>query len=146
MPSAKAPAPDTNATFGEFLIGGLDNQGWTALRAGLQPSSEGAGIFRAAYVGQSELIARTGDNAPGTQAAFADFGVPLYGSTGQIAFEATLANVALNTQSGIWGGSPGNLFKIARQGDQATAGGLFFHNIQWTDLRDNQIAFLAELR
>jgi hypothetical protein len=141
------PAPDTSATFREFVIGGLDNQGRTALRAGLQPSTEGAGIFRATYIGQSELIARTGGAAPGTQSTFANFfGVPLYSATGQIAFEATLANVAANTQSGVWGGSPENLFKIARQGDQATASGLFFHNFQWTDLRENQIAFLAELR
>ena len=53
-------APNTNATFADFTLAGLDNQGWAAVRTALQPSSEGSAIFRASYINEKRIVMRTG--------------------------------------------------------------------------------------
>ena len=87
------------------------------------------GIFSESGGNGLKLIARTGDNAPGTQNGvyFNTFTTPVLNGAGQIAFRGSLAGVGvddsdggINNNTGIFSEGGGNgLQLIARAGDNA---------------------------
>ncbi|MEA3188359.1 MAG: hypothetical protein QOD99_2189, partial [Chthoniobacter sp.] len=86
--------------------------------------------------GNVTLLARTGDQPPGTAAGakFQDFSIPTLNSAGQSAFVGFLTGSGVNStnSSGIWTGTSGNLQLLARAGDNApgTASGVNFNIFQ----------------
>ncbi len=87
--------------------------------------------------GSGALVAREGDQAPGTPdgTIFRWFERPSIHSAGQTAFEASLqgADVDATNIDGIWCGGAGSLSLVAREGDQApgTPDGTTFDRLGW---------------
>jgi T5SS/PEP-CTERM-associated repeat protein len=129
------PAPGTATTFNYLSAPSLNSGGHVAFFAGLNPdagqTSNGAGIWRETAPNSLELVARTGDAAPGTQAFFsfdnADPELPGSNESGQMAFVSDLSGPEVSelNDTGIWKvNANGSLALVAREGDAApgTAG------------------------
>jgi len=117
------------------------------------------GIFSESGGNGLKLIARTGDNAPGTQNGvyFNTFTTPVLNGAGQIAFRSSLAGVGvddsdggINNNTGIFSEGGGNgLQLIARAGDNApgTPIGVNFTSFSNDVLNDaGEMAFCGGLR
>ena len=85
-------------------------------------TNNSAGVW-SGLPGQLEIVARGGDQAPGTPAGteFSSFGPPVINHSGHVAFRATLAGIGLTSKNsgGIWSDGDGELTLIARDGSQA---------------------------
>lgn len=88
--------------------------------------------------GSLELVARSGDPAPGTPAGtvFGGLSPPSFNDAGKVAFYASLSgsNAELNSNNneGIWTNRSGGLSLVMREGDQAPtlpAGAVFSFNL-----------------
>ena len=91
-------------------------------------------------------VARTGDQAPGSGAAFSDFDSPVLNASGQTAFRAELTGGT--NQSGIYSEGSGTLAQVARTGEQApgAGNGVFFDDFGDPVLNVlGQTVFLADL-
>jgi hypothetical protein len=118
------PAPGTGDTF-SFLNNPLTNSAgqvaFTAniLTGGSVTTANDTGLWVGAP-GSLNLLARTGNQAPGTISGdtFATIGSPTLNSTGAAAFIGTIAgtDASAGTNTALWAGAPGNLQLIARTG------------------------------
>lgn len=151
-------APDVpgDAEFSEFSTPVINTKGQTAFRANVTGSdltflvdqgiwSEGSGNLA--------LVAREGDDAPGTPSGvnFAFFGLPVLNASGQTAFAAATfgSGVTSTNDRGIWSEGSGSLTLVAREGDQApgTPNGVNYNNFIGPPLLNDagQTAFSAYL-
>ncbi len=116
------------ATFSDFEGTLLNAGGDVSFRATL--SDGGSGIW-AGPAGAVQLAARDGSAAAGTTGQFANFIAGDFNDLGQVAFEAGLeegvGGVSSADDRGVWGGAPGDLALIAREGEIApdTGGRVF---------------------
>ena len=116
------------ATFSDFEGTLLNAGGDVAFRATL--SDGGSGIW-AGPAGAVQLAARDGSAAAGTTGQFANFIAGDFNDLGQVAFHAGLeegiGGVSSADDRGVWGGAPGDLALIAREGEIApdTGGRVF---------------------
>ena len=120
-----AAGTPAGANFDNFDSPVVNNNGQIAFRGRLTGTGVGAtngqGIWSDGFGGQ-HLVARTGDQAPGTPvgAMFNRLGVPVFNSVGQTAFEGFLTGGGVyswNSQ-GIWAEDQAGLLRlIARAGD-----------------------------
>jgi hypothetical protein len=165
----QAPGTPAGAVFSELSRDPvLNDAGQTAFPAYLREGAGGvtasnnAGIW-AQRGGQLQLVARTGNAAPGTPAGvnFGSFTANSYGdgffafnNAGQTAFTATLMSsggVVSSNDSGIWSDLGGTLALIAREGMQAPgapAGAVFDDLTTKSPVLNNngQLAVTAQLR
>ncbi|MFN3166892.1 MAG: choice-of-anchor tandem repeat NxxGxxAF-containing protein [Phycisphaeraceae bacterium] len=101
------------------------------------------------------LVARTGDNAPGTEpdVVFNGFDIPLLNSAGDIAFRGTVtfpgANASFNNREGIWSDTAGGPLDLIVRGGEAAPGtgpGVFFERILYPVFNNaGDIAFVGAL-
>lgn len=121
------PAPGTpdGVNFGNFSDPVLNGAGQIAFRGGLTgtgvtQANDGGIWFEGGELGLA-LIAREGDNAPGTPNGvnFSHFSAPVLNGAGQTAFTGSLTgSVNSSNDRGIWATAPdGQLHLIARTGD-----------------------------
>jgi hypothetical protein len=117
----------------------LNNAGQLAFQASLQGPAVGPTNSRAIVAGRPDdlqIVARSGDLAPGTLGSFLYFGngpvegyePPLINAAGHAAFVALLSGPGVTpyNDSGLWAQDPsGQLQLIAREGDPAPGGGDF---------------------
>ena len=78
------------------------------------------GIWANQATGTLDLIAQTGEAAPGvTKGTFSIFGDPVYNENNQVAFGARLTGVTNAMADGVWSTSSGALSLVAQQGSLA---------------------------
>ena len=141
----------------------INGSGQAAFYASLSGSGVQSGVNDQGLWAQQnnslQLVARSGDPAPGTspgivfQSLFSTSSTPfppLFATSGQAAFTAHLSGPGVNqggNDVGIWVGQPGNISLVARQGDQAMglAAGVNYNSIGPFALNDSgQVAFAAQ--
>lgn len=121
-PASASISPSGEIVFTTSLVGpGVD-------------ASNNSGAWVGA-LGSIQLLARRGDQAPGTGGAV--FGnsiipniiLPRVNAAGQTVFSATLSGPSINSSNdfGYWSGTPGSLALVARSGDQAPGTPLGVH-------------------
>jgi hypothetical protein len=155
------PAPGLPGATISINIGtspALNNQGQVAFPtnlagAGVVSTNDAALLFE--DHGNTKLLVREGDAAPGTPAGaiFSTFVSEIcLNNAGQIAFRATLAGLGVTGQNsaGLWAGSPEKLQLVARTGDPAPGiSGATFSTLSLQrlfTLNDlGQLAFIAQL-
>jgi hypothetical protein len=148
-------APGTNAVFATLGGPGFNNSRQTAFRGSLAGSQvtpqNAAGIWSQGGTGSLHLVARSGDNAPGTNSAFAAFENPVINARGDTAFVSTLVGIGIaeSNDSGIWSEAGGEGLKlVAREGSNAPGTDAQFANLIFRSPvlnRNGQIAFAASL-
>jgi hypothetical protein len=93
------------------------------LVAGGVTATSNAGIWADNSSGALDLIARTADAAPDTNAFFATLSDPVYNDNFAVAFRGTLrvavGEATATTTAGVWANTSGTLALVARQGGQA---------------------------
>src|SRR5262249_52880132 len=96
----------------------INSFGVVTFRALLEDGTSSIGLFEGAP-GAIQTVALAGDAAPDGD-SFSDFMVHLaINGSGQLAFFANLTGPGVDTTNdiGLYGGVPGNLVKIVREGD-----------------------------
>ena len=126
----------TNFILLNTTVYSLNNAGQTAFRANLNGAAVSKWGIWAGGVGGLDLIARSGNQAPGTPAGvdFSGFSnQPALNDAGQMAFFGGLVGPGVNitNNEGIWSDVGGSLALVARTGDPApgTAVGVNFSRI-----------------
>ncbi|QDS99333.1 hypothetical protein HG15A2_26550 [Adhaeretor mobilis] len=111
--------PGTTHTVLGFDNPVINDLGRTAFRGHLNGNA-GWGVWSEGS-GNLDLVARTGDEAPGTTASFSTLHLPVLSNTGETAFQGALfgPGVDQNNSSGIWAERDGSLALVARAGDIA---------------------------
>jgi hypothetical protein len=141
----------------------INNAGQLAFQASLQGPAVGPTNSRAIVAGRPgdlQIVARTGDLAPGTTGTFMYFGIgpfegyepPLINAAGHAAFVGTIGGpgVTVYDDTGLWVQDPtGQLQLIAREGDAAPGGGTYY-DFNFSNARiqlgaAGQVAFLATI-
>jgi hypothetical protein len=144
--------PDPNTIFGRDMEFRLNQSGQVAffsfLRGPGVDTSNDSGIW-AGKPGALQLLARTGEHAPGTLAGV-NFGLPSgyvpvsgiltalddlqFNNAGHVAFNGSVTGsyVTNANNNGLWRGAPGALKLVAREGDAAPgmAAGVTFAEVQ----------------
>jgi hypothetical protein len=148
-------APGTNAIFATLGGPGFNNSRQTAFRgsvAGSQVTPQNAaGVWSQGGSGSLHLVARSGDNAPGTSVAFLGFENPVINARGETAFVSSLIGIGIagSNDSGIWSEAGGEGLKLfAREGSNAPGTDAQFGDLIFRSpvLNGNgQIAFVAAL-
>lgn len=140
------PAPGTDASFQSGNLVRNDG-GDIALRGTLTGGSVTSdnllGIWSDTGSGL-ELIARTGDAAPGTAGQFSGLNVPDINDDGAIVVGANLSGAGINNSNdfGIWTGDSNGLGLLVREGDAAPGTGNHFAGFSTPDMNDNgDVAF-----
>ena len=130
-------APDTGGEiFGSFGVGFpvMNSSGEVAFHAQLRTSTSSDRGFWVTNAGSLFLVAREGDEAPGTDGrTFRELGFlfhrqPVLNASGEVAFGAHLDTSDFSNFRGIWAGSEESLQLISQMGDVApgTGGRTFF--------------------
>ena len=116
----------TDLTFRSFAMPTQNGRGAAAFVATLETPAETTAVIAVAESGESRVIAKTGDAAPGAGgASFAKLETVVIQDQERVAFLGTLAGVSPTKDSGIWmaeapNGEPGSILKlVAREGEQA---------------------------
>ncbi len=156
---SQAPGTPSGVNFSIFVSDQtlLNAAGQVAFRArltgtGVMFGTNDFGIWSQAS-GNLELVARIGDQAPGTPNGVTYLtliGPPVLNSAGQTAFTATLTGNGVNVHNdeGIWLGGSGNLVLVVRQGNPApdTPNDVYYGSLGLPVLNAaGQIAFSAYL-
>jgi len=128
-------APGTATTFNYLSAPAFNSGGHVAFFAVLNPdtaqASYGSGVWRETAANSLQLVARSGDAAPGTQAFFSfvnsESELPGLNDSGEMAFVSDLSGPEVSelNDTGIWKvNANGSLALVAREGDAApgTAG------------------------
>jgi len=151
---AGSPAPGTSTSFSfisQPIV--LNDNGQTAFSAALVGPSSGNISIWSEGRGALALIARKGEQAPGTLPGvnFVGLSNPALNNVGQTAFSGTLKGpgVGLSNDRGVWseGGGAGVAI-VARDGDQAPGAstGVTFSTFTGAQLSDaGQVAFFSRL-
>ena len=156
---SQAPGLPAGVLFAGFSnTPSINNAGQTAFRSLLAGTDVGDGNSEAIWSESGDqglqMIARTGDPAPGGAAVFDNFGDPAFNGAGHVAFRGFLTGpgVTDNTDEGIWSEGRGDgLELIARAGQQApdTPAGVEFLRFSSAIVpglnSSGQTAFLATL-
>ncbi|MEQ8209636.1 MAG: hypothetical protein RH917_07370 [Lacipirellulaceae bacterium] len=126
-----APGAPVGVEFESFENQVINGAGQTAfigelLGTGVDSTND-RGLWAQSSGGELELVARTGDAAPGTPAGvnFARLGTYVFNSSGQVAFSGFLTGTGVDSTNdvGIWAlDSSGTLALIAREGDALDVG------------------------
>ncbi|QEG36264.1 DUF7453 family protein [Bythopirellula goksoeyrii] len=117
-------APGTGAIFSgsEFpVLNGLGKIAFRGILSGTGViSNNNSGIWYGSD-GSLVLVVREGEVAPGTNASFSGFGLPVVNNASQTAFLGNLlgTEVDSNNDSGVWSGGSGSIILIAREGSVA---------------------------
>ncbi len=150
------PAPGTGVNFSYFFFPVINDAGQIAFRGGLT----GAGVddtndlgmwITDTVSGEIELVARTGDPAPGTGVNFSLFSPErVLNAAGQIAFGQPLSSSTLSSNRAIWttDAVSGTLELVASIGDPApgTAPGVNYRHFRFPVFNEaGQIAFNGRL-
>lgn len=133
--------PGSGATINELLGPALNNQGDFAFRAQvadcvdcLEPNVVQEGLWLNSANGL-ELLALTGDPAPGTGDSFTTFPSYAFNDAGQLAFQARFDPAATGGKEGIWLGTPPGAFSVvAKSGDAAPGTGHSFSQFTFNSL------------
>jgi uncharacterized cupin superfamily protein len=155
---SQAPGAANGVMFAGFVPPVINAAGQTAFQASLTGSgvddTNSAGMWFGT-VGQVELVARAGSQAPGTPSAatFDDFGTPTLNAAGQLAFFANLfhpspprgqpptpgpGGVDATNDVGIWATDlNGALQLIVREGDLLEVAPNDFRTVSSLDFADN---------
>lgn len=125
-PAPGAP-PGAVYNFNSSSIGiVLNGAGDVAFNAFLSGGGTSGGAIWAGSPGSPTLVARKGDQPPGTGPGveFSSLRSPTLNALGEIAFGATLfgAGVTPANSAGLWAGAPGGLQLVIREGDPAPGG------------------------
>lgn len=148
------PAPGTAASFGSLLRPTVNAAGELAFAGLVSGPGVSANSDTAIWLGPAgglQLLAREGDAAPGTGAAFGNL-LPQVrlNDAGTAAFKGLLAGggVTPTNDSGIWSGPVGGLQLVAREGDPAPTlpGGVLLGELPEPVLGDGgHLAFVSPL-
>lgn len=156
----QVPGLPTGTTFTKFPYGfsanapGFNAAGQLAFDAQFGPGTNKSGVW-AGQPAALELVAVTGEQAPGTPAGtvfggtpIITFRMPIINRDGDVAFEGQLTGTGItaNNKAGIWYTVDGNLTLLARGGDQAPgapAGTNFLSFGSFVLNSQGRIAFLA---
>ncbi|MEM6551495.1 MAG: choice-of-anchor tandem repeat NxxGxxAF-containing protein [Planctomycetota bacterium] len=145
------PAPGTEARYGSLSSPAVNHAGQFAFRGALTGPGVDSDNQRGMWVGfpdALQLVARWGAAAPGTEAVFDTFGVPMLNENGQIAFVGSLRGERMDASNntGIWMGTPGMLELVAQSGQDAPGTDLPYRGFLAPVLGDaGQLAFIAGL-
>lgn len=131
------PAPGTEAVFGPNQLGGfqINNAGQAVIRASISGSGVNSTNSRGIWTGMSgslDLVARTGDEAPGlgSGVTFNTLGNTWISDSGRVGFEANLQGSGITTANdrSLWTDRSGSLSLGMHEGDAApgTAAGVNF--------------------
>jgi hypothetical protein len=119
----------TGAEFSTVANPAINDLDYLAFQATLATGAGGvtaatdSGIWADDSGGTRELVAQTGESAPGTSGAlFLAFSPPVYNDGSAVAFLSTLAGSGVSADvndAGVWSTSGGTLALVARRGGQA---------------------------
>jgi hypothetical protein len=127
--SQDSAAGATGARFSAFgnpavnANGDVAFKGTLSIGSGGVTASDQTGIWADDNTNARQLIARTGDIAPGTSATFLTLNDPIYNDNEAVAFRGTLKIAAgqatSSTDMGVWSNNGGSLALVAQKGSQA---------------------------
>jgi hypothetical protein len=129
----------------------IDNRGQVAFLPQLGPGSAASSVWSDSNAGL-RMLAKSGDSAPTTGAAFAQFSDIVIADGGVIVFKATLAGTTIgdDNRESIWLDRSGALALVAQTGGKAPnpTADLRFSHFETTIAvnRDGQTAFFARTR
>jgi hypothetical protein len=144
---SQAPGVTSGANFSSFNPPTINSVGQVLFSATLTgtgvSSVNSAGIW-AGSPGSLAVLARTGDQAPGTAPGVTYNGLqiysPQYNSAGQAAFGGLLTGTGVTSanNTGVWLGAPGQVRLVTRNGDQApgTSAGTIFSQMEGFSLNN----------
>jgi hypothetical protein len=151
------PAPGTSGDFSHIgrHYPPVNAQGETATNIGILDPNTGQSIGTAVYAGNSttlQLLARSGNNAPGTDGQYSSVGLlsnlPLNSAT-DTAFRGALQGPSVSSlnDNGLWRSRAGNVELVAREGDAVPGSSdLFFGGFNSVVIDDSdQMVFKASL-
>lgn len=139
MAGTSAPGTSPSKNFRDFTIPNLNSNGQLLFLGAINAAiPDDVGLW-SGTAGNLNLIARSGDPAPGTGSGvvFGDaFSDPSYTDANEVVFCNFIhgTGVTANNDTGIWAGSPGNLQLVAREGDAAAG---FGSGVLYGDLFDD---------
>lgn len=122
----EAPGTSAGVTFGNFSSPSINSSGqvafWSTLEGTSVDGTNETGIWSEGS-GSLQLVARQGDQAPGTGngVVFSGFETPVLNDAGQTAFMSFLTgnHVDFTNNNGVWSEGGGSLGLVARRGDPA---------------------------
>jgi hypothetical protein len=149
-------APGTEGNFAGIArtFPPINSQGETAVGVGIVDANSGQSMGTAVYKGNGanlQLVARSGENAPGTNAQFNSVGLPStpLNSLSETVFRGSLQGPSVSTlnDGGLWRTRNANAELLAREGDPIPGSNdLFFGNFISAVIDDSdQVVFKASL-
>lgn len=154
------PAPGVEGVFSTYAAGALNNvpglsdEGVVVFAAKLEGAEINEDNDSGLWFGTTDslaILAREGENAPGTLARFDEFESypsPIVSPNGQLAFIAGLRGegVVDSNAFGLWSNSNGKLQLVVREGDLAPGADSAFVNLRSAAINDNgQVALIGRL-
>jgi hypothetical protein len=114
----------TFASFGNPAINATDDTAFQAILSGTGvTSTNNSGIWGDNAQSVRQLIARTGDTAPGTTATFTGFSDPVFNTHEAVAFRGTLkvatGQATSSSNEGIWSSDTGQLSLVVQKAGSA---------------------------